>query len=288
MEKNLSAPRRARALTWLLLLLVCAGCEVRLRTEVVLDRDGAGRLALSLAADREAQERAAAAGAAPLDALEASGEELADEGWRTSSTVAGDGGRVVHLETDFADPADLERLTGQLAETLGGAEGRLLEPFTLTVEADTLALTAGAAVQPTDAALAEAGLDRPTALVLLRDGFSSEVVVEMPGEIQAAPGAALGPQGLTATYALTGGEEVAIEVTAHRPPRFSLAELALAGAVALALAVGVAAVLRRRGPLVLGRRRGESPLVGADEVPGAPPGRRPRRRRTRRPPAAPE
>lgn len=257
--------RRGRALLGLLLLFACTACDVRLRTEVVLDRDGAGRLAVTLRADAEALRLAAAAGADPLSDLVAAGEELRPDGWRTTATTSEAGARVVRLETDFADPAALATLTEGLSATLGGAEeGQLLSPFSVTVLSDTVELTGAAALRPSDAALADVGLDRATANDLLRDGFASQVVVRMPGEVQrAAGGEVAGP---TVAYLVGAGEEVAIDVTARRPPRFAPWELALGVAGGVGLALFVATQLRRRGSLWKRRESARVPAVDQDEL----------------------
>ena len=253
---------------------------------MLLDRDGGGQLAALLTADAEALEQARAAGATPLADLVATGRTLAVEGWRTTSSTAEDGARTVRMETDFADPDGLSELTTDLSGALLGEEGRLVSPFAATVTPETIELTGAAALQPTDEALTSLGLDRPTALAILRESFVSQVLVTMPGPVQRADGARIDE--LTATYVVTPGEAVTIDVSATRPPRFSVLEMVLAGLVAVLLGGLVALGLRRRGPLWAGQGGAESEEAGAPETSGPGPVATTRRRRSTRPGADPD
>ena len=66
-----------------LLLVLAAGCELRLETRVALDNDGGGALSFTLAPDAELVDMAASAGVDPRGRLVERGEAL--EGWDLST-----------------------------------------------------------------------------------------------------------------------------------------------------------------------------------------------------------
>ncbi|MDP8970993.1 MAG: hypothetical protein M3N52_10960, partial [Actinomycetota bacterium] len=164
--------------------LLCAGCQLRLGVGVTVDRRGAGRLEVSVAADAELLARAAEAGVDPLGDLAAAGRQLRAQGWDTTDRHQPDGSRQVDLSTGFSDAEEFDALARDLAVALAAPELAVLEPMDLTVDQERLALVGSAGLQPS-AAVAELGLSPEQAVDLLREqgAVDYRVRIALPGEV---------------------------------------------------------------------------------------------------------
>lgn len=138
------APRRLRALVLLALAVVAAGCQVRVGTDVTVGRDGAGRIALTVALDEELASSLAADEVDPFGAL---GDDLPD-GWRVDRS-APDGGLAATVSADFDDPEGLATRVAQLQEGLDDEDPVVLDDVALDVADDGSArFTARAGFRP--------------------------------------------------------------------------------------------------------------------------------------------
>lgn len=240
---------RLAALAAAVLALLLPGCRVTVDVGVDLEADGSGVLRVATAADAEARARVAEAaggpgGADPLDGLAAVGEALAVQGWRVTDMTGPGGTRSVVLATDFADPAELEALTRDLADALAATEARPLEPLVVRLTDDRVLVTGSAAIEPT-AAVADAGFTPEQVVDLLaeRDALGYTVAVTFPGEVLRADGARVREQ--TAVWEVAPGERVDIRAEAVRPqPVWPY--VAGGAAATLLLGAAVAVLLRRR------------------------------------------
>ena len=213
-----------------------------------MDRNGAGVLAVAVAADEELQARAAEAGADPLDDLLATGERL-ERPWRVSDRTDDEGLRTVTLSAAFADPEELADLSAEVADALNADEVDLLDPFAVTLTDDEVTVSGGARMAPTRV-VRDYGLTprRAVRLIERTDAFAYSVAVTMPAEVTAA-GATVAEDGRTATWEVAPGEEVALSSTSVRPgPPLVRAVLgAGAGAVLAGGALWLLARRRRAG-----------------------------------------
>lgn len=228
------------------LLLVCALSGCRLGLDVTLDvaRDGSGRLAVALAADAAANQRAAAAGADPLALVGDAGERLAGQGWQTRDETAPDGGREVTLSVEAADAAALSAQAAELAEALAAPEARPLEPLRVTLTEDRVEVTGAAGLVPGEG-VAEYGLSPEQAVALLgeREALDYRVAVTLPGEVLSSNADVV--EASTLIWDVAPGEQVPISATGVRP-RFPWPLVAAGAAAALLLALGGFILLRRR------------------------------------------
>lgn len=236
------ALRRAGVL--LLCAVVLAGCRLDAAVSLVVDRDGAGSLALRLVADQELVARADAAGVDPFAPL----RELQVPGWSVADGDRDDGGREVTLRARFDDPDELAALSADLAAALDAPEARLLEPFAVELTSDTVAVSGGAGLVPTDV-VAELGLTPDAAVAALADSVDYRVRVSLPGEVLEAPGGRVEEREVT--WQVPAGEQVAVAAVSQRPPPWWLWPAVVAGAL-LVVAALVLWRWRRRRP----RRRG--------------------------------
>lgn len=223
-----------------LLALLSTGCELGLRVDVDVDRNGRGVLAVAVTADEELLALAEQSSADPLDELVAAAEALAAEGWRvsdrTEDTGNGATARTVTLAAEFADAEEFNALSAELAETLAADEVRLLEPFTLEVTDDELVLAGAASARPRKA-VRDYGLTRQEAVRLMKESeaFRYDVAVTFPGEVTEATADV--PEGSsTPVWSVAPGERVVIAATGTRPGPPILR--AVAGAAAGAAAAG--------------------------------------------------
>lgn len=238
--------RSLRTAVFVLVAVLCAGCELRLGLDVAVDRDGGGTLALAVTADAELLQRASAAGAYPLEKLAAAGASLGDAGWTVTDTTDDEGARTVTLATAFDDPAALDALAADLTQTLSAEEVVLLEALDVAVTEERVEVSgaAGARLLP---AVREYGLSprRAERLLARNEALDYRVSVTPPGEVldTNAPAAGDGP----VVWTIAPGETVAFSVSSTRPgPR--IVPLLIGGALGLLLA---GLVLR----LVVVRRR---------------------------------
>jgi len=231
--------------------LMLTGCRLDVRIDLDVARDGAGRLGVALRADREARERAEAAGADPLAVLSRAGEQLRSRGWETSDRTDQDGTREVAVGVDFADPAALQALTQDLSAALDAPEGQLLESLAVVLTDERIRVEGAAALQPRNA-VADYGL-RPEELVALlreRDAFGYTLRVTLPGEVLTHDAARAADR--TLEWDVAPGERVEIRAEGVRP---SLPVLPVVGSAAAALALALALAVRARR----GRRVAQPP-----------------------------
>jgi len=225
--------------------LACTLSGCRLGLDVALDvaRDGSGRLAVALAADAAANQRAAAAGADPLALVADAGERLAGQGWETRDQTAADGSREVELSVEAADAVTLSAQAAELAEALAAPEARPLEPLRVTLTEDRVEVAGAAGLVPGEA-VAEYGLSGEQAVALLaeRDALDYRVTVTLPADVLSSSADRV--EGSTLTWDIAPGEQVAISATGVRPQFPWL--LVAAGAVAALLLASAAAALVRR------------------------------------------
>jgi hypothetical protein len=244
-----------RPLLLVLLALCLVGCEVGLDVGVDVERDGSGTLSVSLRADREAQDAATSAGGDPLAVFAAAVQALEAQGWRARDERLADGTRAVALSRGFADPAELERLSSELAEALAAPEGRLLEPLRVVMGEDTVRVEGAAAVQP-GPAVADLGLtpESVTAMLRERGAFDYTLGVRLPDpeRVLAANATRTDPDGRL-VWQVAPGEAVAISAEGVRP-QFPWLLVGAAAAGALLLAAVAVLLLRRRA--ARGRARG--------------------------------
>lgn len=229
------------------LVLGASACQLRVGVDVEVTRDGSGRLRLALAADRELRDRAAAAGADPLDEVAAAGAALRSDGWEVTDVTDAAGGREVALSTRFADPGEFDALAAGLAEALSAPEVRILDPMTLAVDADRITLTGGAGLVPTDL-VTEAGLQPADAVRLAReqDAVAYRIDVRLPAEVLESTATRV--QGSVLTWEIAPGERVELRAVGVRPgpPLLPLVGGALAGGATATAGVLVARRRRRR------------------------------------------
>ena len=236
-----------------LVVLLLGGCRLDVTTEVVVDDDGAGTLALSLVVDEELAQRLGAAGAAPEDLL-----PRVPDGGRWSVAPSEEGAGVV-LVAAFAEPAGLRAAFDDLVADLDADDGAVLVDPVLVRTADgglRLALEGGL-VPP--AVLGTAPVGAPgggedlaeelrrrgddLATATLRATFATvPVVVSGRGVVE----------GTTAVVTLPVGELARVVVVA--PPRVTTTSDLVVGSVSGAGAALVLALLaagrsraRRRG-----------------------------------------
>jgi hypothetical protein len=241
---------------WVLLLLalLATGCQVRLAVDVAVDRNGAGQVVVSVGADAELLQRAAAAGADPLGELRQAGERLAADGWETADRTHEDGSRAVTLSARFSGPDEFNHLAHDLAGALAAPEVRLLEPFVLEVSPQVLRIEGAAALEPTEV-MTEIGLRPEDAVRLARDHelIDYAISVTLPGEVLETN--ADEHDGPLLRWAVEPGERVAIHAVAQRPPGPWWPWVAMAAAAAVMVVAVAAAVRRRRSQPRRGRRR---------------------------------
>jgi hypothetical protein len=234
----------ARAVLAVLLCTLLSGCRLGLDVALDLARDGSGRLAVTLAADAAAVERAAEAGADPLGVLAGAGEELSGQGWETRDQTAADGSREVELAVEADSAAALSAEAATLAGALAAPEARPLEPLTVTVTEDRIQVAGAAALVP-ETAVAEYGLTPEQAVALLdsRDALDYTVSVTLPAEVVSSD--ATTTAGSTLSWVVPPGQRVPITAEGVRP-RFPWALAAGAAAAALALLAVAARLAARR------------------------------------------
>lgn len=218
------------------------GCQARLFIDVDVGPDGAGELAVTVAADEALQERAEASGADPLGDLVATGAALRSEGWRTAERVE-DGWRSVRLSARYRDPAAFNDLAAELAEALEAAEASLLEGLALDVGDGRIRLSGTAGLVPTGA-VAELGLEPAAAQALLADSdaFLYDVRVHLPGEVLETT-AAQGEQPLR--WRVEPGRRVQIVAVSEQPSDSAWSGLGVVGGL-VAAAAGSLLWWRRR------------------------------------------
>jgi hypothetical protein len=233
-----------------LVLLLLSGCRLDAQVEVAVDGDGAGTLAVQLSVDEELRARASDAGADPLATLDEAAGAL--EGWDVTRSVD-----AVTLSTGFDDPAELERLTADLATGLTAPEVSPLGPMRVTLTDETVALEGTAGLE-VSTAVAELGLTPERAGTRLADGLRYRIVARMPGAV-VRTNADERPDDHTVAWTMTPGERRTLQVTADRPWTLTrvvdhLVRSQGVTAIVAGTLLAVAAHRRRRDALALGPR----------------------------------
>lgn len=249
----LSFAARARARRGLLAAILAAlalpACRLDVALDVTLDREGAGRVEVSVRADAELVRRAAGEGVDPLADLVAAGEGLAAHGWTVSDEVGANGSRTVRLGVAVTSPAEVQTVTGQLADALAAPELRPLEPLRVALLEDRITVE-GAADLVVDADVPELGLTAEQATAALSDAdvVGYAVTVAFPGPVLQATVAIPSPAPSAVAWSVAPGESVTIRATAVRPgPTIvPLVAAASGGAVVAAMALLALLWLRRR------------------------------------------
>jgi hypothetical protein len=231
---------RERCLLPLALLaisLALTGCRLDGDVAVVLDADGAGTLAVTVAADRELRARAATAGADPLATLRSTAAQL--PGWRVVSPATAAGS--VTLETAFRDPDELARVSADFAEAVAGPELRPLGPLRVDVTDDTVELRGAAGLAPT-AQVAELGLPPARVDRVLAESVGYTISVELPGAVlETDADERTGETGVR--WIIAAGQERDLYVSARRPWTLGrIVGLLVTPATMIATAIGIAMV----------------------------------------------
>ena len=177
-----------RYLTVVALTVLLAGCRLTLAVDVHVAPDVGGTLSVSVIADAELEESAAAAGVDPLGRLVERVQGL--EGpWQVSQAEADDGSRTVELSAPFADPAEFDLRYGELQDALDAPEARLLGPLALSQDAETGVITVEGELplEVTEVAAADIGTDVATLTEQIAGIVSSSVRVHTPGPLVGDP-----------------------------------------------------------------------------------------------------
>lgn len=235
-----------------LLLVLLAGCQLRVATDVLVERDGGGQVELTLVVDDELRDLLREAGEDPAAGLGSGAQGAA---W-TVEVVEEPDATGVRLSTSFAEPAGLGDAVDALLSGLEPDDGAVLRDVRLSRDAEggyRLALRAGieppavVGTAPEDPSaprfdgddlarlLAERGAE--VARADLRVTFPTSPTVEVgSGTIE----------GTTVTVALPNDRLAEVVVTAPPPSGLPLRETAAAAAVAAGLGLVVVTLLRRR------------------------------------------
>jgi hypothetical protein len=247
----------------LLVVLAClvTGCRLTLAVGVDLAPDGGGTLRVSVTADAELEESAAAAGADPLGRLVDRAEALGD-GWSVEESVDAAGSRTVALARRFEDPAGFTAAYEELRAALDAPEGRVLGALALVRDPETglLELEGDLPLELTALAAADVGTDVATLTEQVAGAVESSLTVTTPGRVLQVTGPAvvrvggevIAPPypdaGATVTWVAVPGGSVPLGVTAE-PGGADLARIALVGGgalVAVLLVLGGVLAQRRR------------------------------------------
>lgn len=224
--------------------LALSGCSLDLALDVDLEPDGGGRVAVALAADREALASVAEAGGDPLTLLAAAGDELAAEGWTVTDTTAPDGTRRVELAVSADDAEALSAQATRLADALSAPEVALLDPLSVTLTDDRILVSGGASLEP-GPAVTDYGLTGAEAVRLVEqaDALGYTVRITLPAEVLTSDATLV--EGSTLEWTVEPGQRVPITADGVRP-RFPW-PLAAAGVGAmLLLALSTIVAVRRR------------------------------------------
>lgn len=236
-----------RLLLVALAVLLTTACQLRLDLAVDVNRNGGGRLGVTVGADSELLAAAAEADADPLEALAQTGEGLRADGWRVAQQGAEEG-RTVTLHREFADPQEFNVIAKQLADALAADEVVLLDPLALELSDDRVSIQGAAGARPRPA-VRDYGLTRRAAVELVRDeqAFDYTITVTMPGETLTTTAA--DPEASPLVWTVPVGERVDIvaESTRPGPPILRAAVGALLGALVAAALLWLWLRRRSRG-----------------------------------------
>lgn len=226
-------------------LLLVAGCELRVTTEVAVDRDGSGRVGLGFALDDEMLAELDAVGVDP--AAELTAAVAATSGWEVARDAAADG-LTVTATTTAADPAAITDALRELTAGLSEDDPAVEVDLALDVDDEGAATVRGTARlrPPAGPGVIDGDDDRDRMLALTREAVDASLVVTLPGRILDHDADDL--DGRTLTWQLPADGTVTLEASAAAPGPFTPQRIAaLVGAMLVLLAAGgVVWVWRRR------------------------------------------
>lgn len=225
--------------------LLLVGCQVRIGTEVDVATDGSGRLALTVALDREL---AGYLEDADID-LSAELDDL--EGWQVTTTHPDDGLRL-ELGAPFADPAGLGRRVAQLRDAFPTEQPVLLDRLSLEVAGDGAVRLDGSAGLRLPSAVDASGYGvavdgQEVRRRLAADGerlARVELRVHTPGPVQDTDADRV--RGGSATWRLPVGERRPLHLVSGAAESPELVTLVLVAGIGAVLAGGVALLGLRR------------------------------------------
>lgn len=237
----------------LALLVLATGCQLDLRLGVTLDDDGGGELALSLVADQDLVEQAAAAGVDPFATLAERVEALGGP-WEVREEEGADvAGRTVVVRAGFGGPDEFALRYEELRAGLDAPEAAILGPLALVQDEETgiVRLTGEVPLELREAAAIDQGVDLPSLLASLDGVLSHTVEVRTPVTVLETSQQGVEPEegGEVITTAVPLGGRVPVDVS-FQPPGLDVAQLVLyGGGGLLAILLVAAGVLaeRRRG-----------------------------------------
>lgn len=120
-------PRRWLVLLWLLVLT--SGCQVRMASDVAVDRDGSGTFTFAVSLDEELTTALQDAGMEPLEGLEEVAAAAPD--WEVVRQPDEGGGIGVELRATFDDPEGFGDLAAELNAALDEDDVRVHDGFRL-------------------------------------------------------------------------------------------------------------------------------------------------------------
>lgn len=240
------------AVVCMLLCLLLAGCQVRVATDVLVQRDGSGTVALELVVDDELRDLLAEAG---QDVAGAVGSAAQDAAWQVEQ-VARDDATGVRLEASFDGPDQLGERVAALTRGLDADDGALLRDVELRRTDDGgYLLTAAAGLEP-PLVVGSAPVDEDAPrfdgddlAALLAEGGDEIARVDLRVTFPTEPTILAGEgtvQGTSATLSLPNDRLERIEVSAPSPPSLVPSVALAIGAIGLGLGLLGGVFLRRR------------------------------------------
>lgn len=246
-------PTRRLAAVVLATALLLAGCRVDVVTEVDVEPDGSGDLAITVDVDAETATNLAAVGV--------SLRPPAVAGWQSDEITSDDGVRVV-LATTFATAGELSERVAELGEGLDDEDPAVLRDLALTVADDGSAQFDAVAglLLPSSAGADAAGFPSADELRELAADMTATLVVTLPGSVSSSNATSV--DGTTATWDLPVGSMVAVTAVGDAPALWQQGWVPWAAAIAAAVVVlALLVALRRRR-----RTRIEAPLGRVDRM----------------------
>ncbi len=229
--------------------LLAVGCRIDVGTELTVDARGRGDLGISIRIDGATLRELDRVGVDPaLDVELVLGQ---DSGWRTSRSVDEDGGLVLTYRHAFTDGDGATALLRELSEGVAPQDPAIdLDVVVSTTPRGAVRIDGTGGIVPPatigvridDEVVGPAG-DELAALVA--GAVRAELVVRVAGAIVADDADVR--DGRTARWVLEVGEQRPITLVADAPGWWARWPLALWLGLLTAIAVGAAAVRRRRG-----------------------------------------
>lgn len=242
----------SRGLVLVLLLVVLAGCQLRVATDVLVERDGGGRVELTLVVDDQLRDLLREAGEDPAGAVGPAAEGAA---WTVEAVEEPDA-TGVRLAADFDEPADLGDAVDALLAGLEPDDGAVLRDVELSRDPDggyRLELLAGieppavVGTAPEDPSVPR--FDGDDLARLLAERGDEVARADLRVTFPTTPTVEVGSgtvEGSTVTVELPNDRLEQVVVVAPAPSGLPLREAAAAAAVAAGLGLLVAVLLRRR------------------------------------------